>query len=104
MDTITTFTPKLEAQLPETNAILQVANLVLHPAVERVALSSSRGLGGRPRPDSDVDLSLVVTRSALPAKQAGAGAAALHGAEGYSIHVGRRGRIRPGAIFDERGC
>jgi hypothetical protein len=33
-------------------------------------LSGSRGLGGRPRPDSDVDLSLVVAHSALPASEA----------------------------------
>jgi predicted nucleotidyltransferase len=39
----------------------------LHPAVERVVLSGSCGLDGRPRPDSDVDLSMVVARDALPA-------------------------------------
>lgn len=39
------------------------ANLVVHPGVERVVLHGSRGLAGGARPDSDIDLSLIV---ALP--------------------------------------
>lgn len=67
MEPVTTFAPALESLLPQTYGLLQTAPLVLHPAVERVILSGSRGIGGRPRPDSDVDLSLVVARDALPA-------------------------------------
>lgn len=68
---MTNFSPALGALLPTTSAILRAAGLTLHPAVERVVLSGSRSLGGRPRPDSDVDLSLVVARGALPASEAG---------------------------------
>lgn len=67
MEPITTFAPELARSLPLTDALLRAAGLTLHPAVERVALSGSRGLGGRPRPDSDVDLSLVIARDAMPA-------------------------------------
>jgi hypothetical protein len=67
MEPITVFAPELSRLLPETDALLQAAHLVVHPAVERVALTGSRGIGGSPRPDSDVDLSLVVDRAVLPA-------------------------------------
>jgi predicted nucleotidyltransferase len=69
MELVTIFAPALEALLPQTYRLLYTARLVLHPAVERVILTGSRGIGGRPRPDSDVDLSLVVARGALPADQ-----------------------------------
>jgi hypothetical protein len=70
MEPVTNFSPALEALLPTTGAILRAGGLALHPAVERVVVSGSRGPGGRPRPDSDVDLSLIVARSALPASEA----------------------------------
>jgi hypothetical protein len=66
MEPLTVFAPELTQLLPTTHALLQAAHLVVHPAVERVALTGSRGVGGSPRPDSDVDLSLVVDRAALP--------------------------------------
>ncbi|NJN18417.1 MAG: hypothetical protein HC822_20255 [Oscillochloris sp.] len=66
---ITTFNPLLAALLPQTHRLLQTAHLVLHPAVERLVLSGSRGIGGRPRPDSDLDLSLIVAGNALPATE-----------------------------------
>ncbi|HMQ30227.1 MAG TPA: hypothetical protein PKD53_05835 [Chloroflexaceae bacterium] len=65
----TTFTHSLEQHLPQTHALLREAGLTLHPAVERVVLSGSRGRGGRPRPDSDVDLSLVVAPNSLPGSE-----------------------------------
>lgn len=64
-----TFTPELAQRLPETAALLRAGMLTLHPTVERVVLSGSRGLNGTPRPDSDIDLSLVIARSALPADE-----------------------------------
>ena len=69
MTRLTDFSPELERRLPATHALLLESNFVVHPAVERVALEGSRGLGGHPRPDSDVDLSLVVDRGALPAQE-----------------------------------
>jgi hypothetical protein len=69
MTHLTDFSPDLGRRLPATHALLLASNLVVHPAVERVTLEGSRGLGGHPRPDSDVDLSLVVDWRALPAEE-----------------------------------
>lgn len=68
MEPVTIFAPTLGRLLPQTYAIVRAARLVLHPAVERVILTGSRGIGGQPRPDSDVDLILVIARDALPAE------------------------------------
>lgn len=57
--------PALAQHLPETHALLQAANLTLHPGVARVILHGSRGLAGGARPESDIDLSLIVD---LPAR------------------------------------
>jgi len=46
--------------LPETWEILRTSGLTVHDAVYGVALEGSRGLKGGSRPDSDVDLSLLV--------------------------------------------
>lgn len=54
------FSPALVQYLPETCTLLQSANLVVHPTVVRIVLHGSRGLGGGARPDSDIDLSLIV--------------------------------------------
>ncbi len=60
------FDQEFEQRLPQTAALLRAGNLVLHSAVERVVLTGSRGPGGRPRPDSDIDLSLIVATESLP--------------------------------------
>ena len=54
------FSPALAQRLPNTYALLLAANLVVHPDVTRVVLHGSRGLAGGARPDSDIDLSLIV--------------------------------------------
>lgn len=51
---------RLRLRLPETYQILSRANLTVHPYVYKVVLSGSRGLAGGFRPDSDIDLSLLV--------------------------------------------
>jgi hypothetical protein len=60
------FDPFFEASLPETSSILESANLVIHPLVAQVTLHGSRGLAGSYRPDSDIDLSLIVPFSSPP--------------------------------------
>jgi hypothetical protein len=57
---ITDFEPALAATLPHTHKLLSSANLVVHPSVSRIVLHGSRGLAGGDRPDSDIDLSLIV--------------------------------------------
>ena len=57
---ITTFDSAFAGSLPHTHKLLAAANLVVHPGVARVVLHGSRGLAGGYRPDSDVDLSLIV--------------------------------------------
>jgi hypothetical protein len=59
------FEPGFAACLPETCALILSANLTVHPDVARVILHGSRGPAGGHRPDSDIDLSLIV--EALPA-------------------------------------
>lgn len=49
--------------LPETYTLLASANLIVHPLVSAVVLHGSRGPGGGFRPDSDIDLSLLVDPS-----------------------------------------
>ena len=57
------FEPVFANLLPLTHSLLSAGNLTLHPRVCRVVLHGSRGLAGNPRPDSDIDLSLIVHRT-----------------------------------------
>ncbi|MBU0491631.1 MAG: nucleotidyltransferase domain-containing protein [Chloroflexi bacterium] len=54
------FEPELAAMLPATYALLKTANLTVHPNVSRIILHGSRGLAASYRPNSDIDLSLIV--------------------------------------------
>ena len=54
------FSHLLDQRLTDTYALLQTANLVVHPAVSRIVLHGSCGLAGGAHPDSDIDLSLIV--------------------------------------------
>jgi predicted nucleotidyltransferase len=56
----------LGQRLPDAFRILAASNLSVHPAVYRVVLTGSRGLRGGYRPDSDIDLSLLVDSERLP--------------------------------------
>jgi hypothetical protein len=60
MARILEFESCLAQQLPSTQALLAAANLTVHALVARVVLHGSRGLAGAYRPDSDIDLSLVI--------------------------------------------
>jgi hypothetical protein len=104
MTQLTDFSPELVRRLPATHALLVESNLVVHPVVERVTLEGSRGLGGHPRPESDVDLSLVVRRGALPAEEP-AREALLREVLATTLESWR-GPVECdlAAIYDERGC
>ncbi len=54
------FETNFASLLPETHALMLSSNLTVHPLVRRIILHGSRGLAGGCRPDSDIDLSLVV--------------------------------------------
>ena len=54
------FSTDFARSLPDTHALLQAVHLVIHPNVVRIVLHGSRGLAGGARPDSDIDLSLIV--------------------------------------------
>lgn len=58
--TITQFDPEMRSRLPGTHDLLVSSNLTVHPNVVRIILHGSRGLAGGSRPDSDLDLSLLV--------------------------------------------
>jgi hypothetical protein len=66
------FEHQLEVLLPESYALLKSANLQIHESVSDIILHGSRGLTNRPRPASDIDLSLIVdsvTLSRQPEKE-----------------------------------
>lgn len=54
------FEPVLQSRLPDTYRLLRQGRFSVHHAVSQVVLHGSRGLKGRFRPDSDIDISLVV--------------------------------------------
>jgi len=58
--TIRCFEPQLVACCPDTARLLQNAALIVHPRVTAITLHGSRGPAGGYRPDSDVDLCLLV--------------------------------------------
>ncbi|HLO27664.1 MAG TPA: nucleotidyltransferase domain-containing protein [Anaerolineales bacterium] len=60
MPRILNFDPYFATSLPETYTLLMSSNLTVHPSVSRLILHGSRGLAGGFRPDSDLDLSLIV--------------------------------------------
>ena len=60
MNPIRPFHPQLMSRLPETYRLLMAGGLSVHEAVARVTLHGSRGLAGSPRPESDIDLGLIV--------------------------------------------
>ena len=94
--------PGFAARLPDTHARLRDGGLVVHPAVVQVVVHGSRGIAGGCRPDSDLDLSLLVAprpmaRAALAtllAEVIGATLGAWRGGVGLDLV----------AVFDARGC
>ncbi len=69
MTPITRYSPELDRLLPHTASLLKITRWQVHPGVLRVVLIGSRGLNGHPRPDSDIDLSLIVDPALLPAAE-----------------------------------
>lgn len=63
---ISQFEPSFIHLCPDTPSIFQSGNLIIHPAVSQITLHGSRGLAGTPRPDSDIDLSLLVSTPVPP--------------------------------------
>ncbi|HTX79089.1 MAG TPA: nucleotidyltransferase domain-containing protein [Longilinea sp.] len=103
MDAITSFDPQLEARLPAAHTLLMSANLALHPAVTRVILHGSRGLAGNFRPDSDIDLSLIIDGPVVthPANQADLFQAVL---EATLTHWHSSVEPDLAVVFDVRSC
>jgi hypothetical protein len=104
MEPLAVFAPGLAQLLPESHALLQAAHLVVHPAVGRVVPTGSRGIHGAPRPDSDVDLSLVVAGAALPADEP-AREQLLRAVVETTLSAWR-GPVECdlAAVYDQRGC
>jgi predicted nucleotidyltransferase len=70
---ITEYLPEFQRALPETYRLLKATNLTVHPDVRSIVLEGSRGIEGKPRPDSDIDLSLVtdLNSASLPREDLG---------------------------------
>ncbi len=62
---LTHFNSVFAEQLPDTHALLLGAGLYVHDAIDRITLHGSRGPQGGARPDSDIDLCLVVNKRSL---------------------------------------
>ena len=103
MQTLATFSPQAALEVPETRALLLQSHLAIHDAVRRITLHGSRGLGGHPRPDSDIDLALIVD---LPPPGEPAAAGALLRAVLDTTLAAWTGRVELdlAAVFDRRRC
>lgn len=103
MNPIHSFQPQLITRLPETHRLLLAGGLSVHEAVARVTLHGSRGLAGSPRPDSDIDLGLVVDNRFL---RAAADADALLDAVLAVTRDSWRGSVELdlAAVFNRSGC
>ncbi len=68
MNKVVQFESQFASSLPATYALLTASNLTVHESVSRVTLHGSRGLAGGYRPDSDIDLSLIVETGQVSAQ------------------------------------
>lgn len=91
------------ALLPDTHALLRDAHLTVHAGVSRITLHGSRGLQGGYRPDSDVDMCLLVNAGALTDESA-LDRFLREVLETTLTHW--RGSVEPdlAAIYDTMGC
>jgi predicted nucleotidyltransferase len=89
--------------LPETWALLRSSNLTIHPRVFRITLHGSRGLAGGFRPDSDIDLCLLVDTGGLSDRS---GLAALLEDVLYTTLTNWQAPIEAdlAAVYDRLGC
>lgn len=60
------FNKELKDLLPDTYALLNSSGLQIHEKVMCIVLHGSRGSKGNPRPDSDLDLSLITDITGIP--------------------------------------
>lgn len=101
MNSIQDFSLRFQEALPETHALLMRSGLAVHESVSFVTLHGSRGLGGHPRDDSDIDLGLVVD-AGEPSQPSGPLLATL-----LQTTLGAwRGPVEAdlAALFDRTGC
>ena len=103
MNSILPFHPQLMVRLPETHRLLVAGGLSVHEAVAQVTLHGSRGLAGSPRPDSDIDLGLIVDDQFL---RSAADPNALLNAVLSATRDSWRGSVELdlAAVFDRSGC
>ena len=57
-----------ELNLLDTSKLLIESNLIVHECINKITLHGSRGLAGNPKPDSDIDLTLMVDIDTLAQK------------------------------------
>ncbi len=95
--------PALHSLLPVTYGMIRDGNLTVHEAVYAVALEGSRGLKGGYRPDSDIDLSLLVDPTFL-AKCPDKGALLREVIEVTLANWKSACEIDTAAVFDKSKC
>ncbi len=103
MTRISEFENQLTILLPATYNLLLASNLTIHAGVSRIILHGSRGLKGGYRPDSDIDLSLLVD---IPPSLAQSELEALLRAVWETTASNWRGTIEAdlAVVFDVRNC
>ena len=100
---VTDFEPQLAALCPETAWLLRAAALAVHPRVTAITLHGSRGPAGGYRPDSDVDMCLIVDTAGMTERSE---LAALLGAVLDTTLAHWQGAVEAdlATAFDLRGC
>jgi hypothetical protein len=100
---VTIFEPHLAHWCPETARLLQNAAYTVHPRVTAITLHGSRGPAGGFRPDSDVDMCLIVDTTGVTER---AELAALLRAVLNTTLENWQGAIEAdlAAVYDRQGC
>ena len=60
------FEPQFAAELPETLILIEAGGFIVHPGISLITVHGSRGPAGGYRPDSDLDLCLVLAPELEP--------------------------------------
>jgi len=93
------------SELPETAELLGTGGLSVHDAVGRVSLHGTRGLKRGYRPDSDIDLTLIVKDGFLKGKSIQEQDALFHEIIKVTLESWKGSvELDLALAFDKRGC
>lgn len=94
------FKREFTKEFPALHALLREAGFAIHPSVTRIVLHGSRGPKGGSRPDSDIDVSLIIDASQVESR-----GDLLRDSLHYTLSRWRGSiELDLAAIFDKKGC